>query len=239
MLPSAFVRIPYGVSDNVVVALGLVCWIPYRRRALHLAREDRAIPRSRQACFAAGLILLIGAVSSPVDAIADKVLVAHMVEHLFIGDIAPLLIVLGITGPLIAPLLRTGVAARLRVLAHPLVALPVWAVDLYAWHAPPLYDAALRNDYVHALEHTCFFVAGAAMWMALIGPLPKPGWFGNLARLGYIVSVRLVEAVLGNVFLWSHTIFYPYYKPFEPSYGLSPLQDQIDAERRRWSRAAS
>ena len=82
------------VSDVVVVALGLVCWIPYRRRALHLAREDRAMPRRRQACFAAGLVLLIGAVGSRgAKRSPDKVLVARMVERLFVGDIAPLLIV--------------------------------------------------------------------------------------------------------------------------------------------------
>ena len=227
--PAGFVRIPYDVTDVVVTALALSCWLPYRRRAIRLARGGRAVAKWRQASFAAGLILLLIALSSPVDAIADKVLVAHMAEHLLIGDLAPLLIVLGVTGPLIAPLLRNGVLARARVLAHPLVALPVWAVDLYAWHSPLLYDAALRNDYLHVLQHTCFLFCGAAMWMALLGPLPKPAWFGNLGRLGYIIVVRLIEAVLGNIFLWSHSTLYPYYKAFEPHYGISPLQDQIDA----------
>ena len=229
MAPTAFVRIPYDVTDVVVLALAVVCWFPYRRRAVHLAGEGRAVARWRQACYAGGLIVLLIALSSPVDAIADKLLLAHMTEHLFIGDIAPLLIVLGVTGPLIAPLLHNRVLSRARVLAHPLVALPVWAVDLYAWHSPPLYDAALRNDYIHVLQHACFLLCGLAMWMALLGPLPKPAWFGNLGRLGYIIAVRLIEVVLGNVFLWSHTIFYPYYKAFEPAYGISPLQDQITA----------
>jgi len=225
----AFVRIPYGVTDAVVLALGLLCWIPYRRRAARLAREHRPVPTWRQASYAAGLILLAIAMSSPVDSIADRLLVAHMTEHVFIGDIAPLLIVCGLTGPMIAPLLRIHALGWARRLAHPLVALPVWAIDLYAWHIPVLYDAALRNDYIHVLQHGCFLVAGIAMWMALLGPLPKPAWYGNLARLGYIVAVRLIEGILGNVFLWSHTIFYPYYKAFEAHYGISALQDQIDA----------
>jgi len=152
-----------------------------------------------------------------------------MIEHLLIGDIAALLIVLGLSGPMIGPLLRIGPIGRLRVFAHPLVALPTWAIDLYLWHIPVLYQAALRNEAVHALEHACFLLAGIAMWMALLGPLPKPSWYANLARLGYIVAVRLIEGILGNVFLWSHTIFYPYYRGFESAQHISPLQDQITA----------
>jgi len=219
-----------GVSADVfVVVLAVLYWLPYHRRARRLAGEGRPVPRWRQCCYAGGIVVLIGALSTPLGVLSEKLLVAHMVEHLLIGDIAALLIVLGLTGPMIAPLLRIGLFNRLRVLSHPLVALPVWAIDLYAWHIPVLYQAALRNQYVHALEHACFLIAGIAMWMALFGPLPKPAWFGNLARLGYIIAVRLVEAILGNVMLWSHTIFYPYYRAFEAHYGISPLQDQIDA----------
>ena len=219
-----------GISaDVLVLALAVLYWLPYHRRAGRLAREGRAVPRWRQCSYAGGIVVLIAALSTPLGVLSEKLLVAHMVEHLLIGDIAALLIVLGLTGPMIAPLLRIGVFNRLRVLSHPLVALPLWALDLYAWHIPVLYEAALRNQYVHALEHACFLIAGIAMWMALFGPLPKPAWFGNLGRLGYIIGVRLVEGILGNVLLWSHTIFYPYYRVHEAHYGISPLQDQIDA----------
>ena len=220
---------PGVAADVVLVALAVLYWVPYRRRARHLAGEGRPVPRWRQWCFAGGLLVLLAAMSTPLGVLADKLLVAHMVEHLLIGDIAALLIVLGLTGPMIGPLLRIGAIARLRVLTHPLVAVPVWALDLYVWHIPALYQAALRSEGIHALEHACFLLAGIAMWMALLGPLPKPAWFGNLGRLGYIIAVRLIESVLGNIMLWSHTIFYPYYVSHEAAYGISPLQDQIDA----------
>ena len=229
MLLAAKVAGPGLSADIFVLALAVLYWVPYHRRAGRLARDGHAVPRWRQACYAGGIVVLIVALSTPLGDLSEKLLVAHMVEHLLIGDLAALLIVLGLTGPMIAPLLRIGLFNRLRVMTHPLVALPVWALDLYAWHIPVLYQAALRNQYVHALEHACFLLAGIAMWMALFGPLPKPAWFGNLARLGYIVGVRLVEAILGNVLLWSHTVFYPYYGVFEAHYGISPLQDQIDA----------
>jgi cytochrome c oxidase assembly factor CtaG len=229
MLLAAKVAGPGITAVVFVAALAVLYWVPYHRRAGRLAREGHAVPRWRQASYAGGIVVLIIALSTPLGDLSEKLLVAHMVEHLLIGDIAALLIVLGLTGPMIAPLLRIGLFNRLRVLTNPLVALPVWAIDLYAWHIPFFYQAALRNQYVHAAEHACFLIAGIAMWMALLGPLPKPAWFGNFAKLGYIVAVRLVEAILGNVLLWSHTVFYPYYKVFEAHYGISPLQDQIDA----------
>src|SRR6202023_2636123 len=93
------------------------------------------------------------ALSPPVDTLADQLLVAHMAEHLLIGDIAALLIVLGMTGPLLAPLLRVRGIQWLRVLEHPVVAVALWAINFYLWHIPALYQAALRHDLIHALEH--------------------------------------------------------------------------------------
>jgi cytochrome c oxidase assembly factor CtaG len=71
-----------------------------------------------------------------------------------------------------------------------------------------------------------FVACGMLMWIALLGPLPKPAWFGNGAKLGYIVAVRLIETVLGNIFLWSGKAFYPFYAAGEHAHGVSPLQDQ-------------
>ena len=134
-----------------------------------------------------------------------------MVEHLLIGDIAALLLVLGLTGPLLQPILAIPVFDRLRFLALPAVALPLWAVNLYFWHIPALYQEAYGTAPVHALEHTLFIFCGCLMWMPLVGPLPMPSWFGNGWRLGYAIGVRFTGVVLGNVLMWSGTVFYPQY----------------------------
>lgn len=115
---------------------------------------------------------------------------------------------------------------RLRVLAHPFVALPLWAVNLCVWHLPVLYDGALRNDGLHALEHLSFFTFGALMWAPVLEVLPGPLWFGTGAKLGYIVVVRLIETVLGNVFLWAGSVFYDTYDRADRLWGISPLADQ-------------
>jgi cytochrome c oxidase assembly factor CtaG len=187
------------------------------------------VPGWRQACWYGSLALIAVTLASPVGHISDELFAVHMIEHLLIADLAALGLVLGLTGPMLAPLLRVRELRWLRALGHPLVALPLWAVDFYAWHLPALYQGAVENDWVHALEHMLFVGCGVAMWMALLGPLPKPAWFGNLARLGYILAVRLIETVLANVLMWSQTILYPRYAAGERYWHVSPLADQTTA----------
>ena len=219
-----------GPADGIFLPfLVLICWLPYERRARTLARAQRPVPGWRKWCFGAGLVVLALALSPPVDTVADQLLVAHMAEHLLIGDIAALLLVLGVTGPLLAPLLRIKAIASLRFLVHPVVAIVVWAVNFYAWHLPVLYQAALRHDAIHALQHASFLAFGIAVWMALLGPLPKPSWFTNGARLVYIIVVRLIGTVLANVFVFASHPFYPYYYLGDAHWHISPLADQVAA----------
>jgi putative membrane protein len=221
-------------ADSPVQTIGLpvlvaLTWIPYHLRARALNRAGRPVPGWRQVCWASGLIVLEVAVSPPVDRLSDQLLVAHMAEHLLIGDIGALLLVLGLTGPLIGPLLRHRTVARLRVLSHPVVAIVVWATNFYLWHLPVLYQAALRNGALHGLEHATFLAFGMAVWIALLGPLPKPDWFGNGARLVFIVAVRLAGTVLANVLVFGGTVFYPYYRSGDALWHISPLGDQVAA----------
>src|SRR3954451_14851231 len=101
----------------------------YAKRAHTLAADGRPAPGWRQACFYSGLAVIFVAVASPLESLAQDVLVAHMGEHLLLGDIATLLLVLGLTGPLIAPVLHIRTIDRLRFLTNPLIALPLWAID--------------------------------------------------------------------------------------------------------------
>ena len=125
------------------------------------------------------------------DTLADQVLAAHMIQHIIIGDVCSLLIVLGLTGPILAPVLRLRVSRPLWRLTSPLIALTLWVVDLYAWHLPITYQLAIRHDsFVHALEHACMLWFGILLWMALLGPLRKPAWFGGWARVWCVISVQ-------------------------------------------------
>jgi cytochrome c oxidase assembly factor CtaG len=205
----------------------LIVGLLYARRAHVLARRGTPVARWRLWSFGTGLGLLVLALASPIDALGEEqFLWAHMVQHVLIGDLAPLGLVLGLTGPLLQPILSFHTIQRLRVLAHPLVALPLWAIDLYVWHLPVLYQAALHHSAIHALEHVCFLAAGMLMWAPVVEVLPGPAWFGTAAKLGYVVGVRLLETVLGNIFVWSGTVFYSFYEHPVARWGISAHSDQ-------------
>jgi len=199
----------------------------YGRRARTLAERGRPVSTSRRAAFALGLLTLFVALASPIDTIGEERLFSvHMLQHLLLGDVAALLLVLGLDGRLLQPLLRIRLVHRLQALAHPLVALPLWAANFAVWHLPVLFDAALRHDAVHALQHVLFVACGMLLWAALIEPLPGPAWFTAPWRVPYVLGMWLVMLVLSQVFIWSGHVYYAPYVHDATLWGLSHLADQ-------------
>jgi putative membrane protein len=213
--------------DVLQLAPIAVLAIAYGMRARTLARRGQPVPGWRIALFALGIALLLVAVTSPIAEIGEEELFSfHMTQHLLLGDLAPLCLLAGLTGPLLRPLLALPGVLRLRVLANPFVALPVWAANLALWHVPAVYEAAVESSAVHALEHTAFFAAGTVLWLPVLETLPAPEWFGTGAKLAYIVGVRLVATLVGNVFVWGGSPFYDVYGTGDDYLGLSPGADQ-------------
>jgi len=210
--------------DPLQIVPTLVAAALYARRVLTLRDHGTPVPGWRVALFATGILTLLVAFVSPVHALGERMFSFHMLQHVLLGDLAPLALLGGLTGPILRPILRW--LYRFRFLANPLVALPLWAVNLYLWHLPFLYDAAVRHDSVHALEHLCFFTGGLIMWLPVVETLPAPEWFGTGAKLGYIAVVRIVETILGNIFFWSGSVFYVVYAHQNRLFGMSALEDQ-------------
>jgi cytochrome c oxidase assembly factor CtaG len=205
----------------------IVAACAYAIRVLHLSSAGRPVPLIRQLAFLGGLVFIGIALVSPLDGLADELLTFHMIQHLLIMDVAAVLIVLGLTGPVMQPLLAMRGFRWVRHLGNPLIALAIWTVLLYAWHIPALYQAAtFDSDLVHALQHSSFFLAGLAFWMSLLGPLPKPDWFGAGATAGFVAGVRLIGAVLANVLMWSGSVIYGRYGPSQAERGVEALSDQ-------------
>jgi cytochrome c oxidase assembly factor CtaG len=213
--------------DPLQLAPVVVLAVAYGARARTLAREGRPVPPWRVALFALGLGLLVLAFASPLAAVGEAELFsAHMAQHLLLGDLAPLCLLAGLNGPLLQPVLAVLPVQQLRRLANPLVALPLWTLNLVAWHLPVLYEGAVRHDLLHALEHASFFTAGVIMWLPVLETLPAPEWFGTGAKLAYIVCVRLVDTIVGNVFIWAGGAVYGVYEGGGELLGLSPEADQ-------------
>jgi putative membrane protein len=199
----------------------------YARRLQVLRRRGFAPHPLRPLAFALGLAALVLALISPLDSIGEsRLFSAHMAQHLLIGDLGPLLIALGLSRPMLRPLLAPRWVQRVRLLSNPLLALPLWAANLWLWHLPALYERALENELVHALEHACFFAGGLLLWTTLLGLLRGPRWFGRGAQLGSLGFVWIAGAALANVFLWSDRAYYATYREAPRTWGLSPLADQ-------------
>jgi putative membrane protein len=206
-----------------------VVGVMYFMRARTLATRGAPVPSWRQWCWYGGLGLMVATLVSPLAHLSDELFFAHMIEHLLLADLGALLLVLGLTGPMLQPVLSAPGLRWLRVFAHPVVAISAWTANFYLWHLPVLYQGAVEHDGVHALQHILFVSFGIGMWMALLGPLPKPAWFGNGAKIGYIVAVRLIQSVLANALLWSGGVLYPRYAAGERYWGISPANDQSAA----------
>jgi cytochrome c oxidase assembly factor CtaG len=198
-----------------------------RRGRADLAGWDRI------ALFAGGLALTVFALVGPLDRLADeKLLSAHMGQHVLIGDLGPALMVTALRGPLLvfllpapilAPLARSArVRAMLGTLLRPRVAFGLWAANLAIWHVPFIYDAALRHQPLHDFEHVCWMISGLLVWTLLVDP-------GSHRRLSVGGRVALAAAlfaagqILTDVLVFSFTPLYPAY---QGAYGLSAVTDQ-------------
>ena len=124
---------PLQLAPIVLIA------VAYAIRARTLARRGQPVPGWRVGLFSLGIALLVLSVASPIAEIGETELFAfHMAQHLLLGDLAPLCLLAGLTGPLLRPVLALPGVMRLRVLANPFIALPIWAANLALWHVPSL-----------------------------------------------------------------------------------------------------
>ena len=126
--------------DPLQLAPVALAALAYALRARTLRQRGAPPARWRVLLFSTGILLLVAAFASPIAAIGeDELFSFHMLQHVLIGDLAPLCLLAGLSGPMLRPLLALTPVERLRVLANPVLALPIWALNLYVWHVPFLY----------------------------------------------------------------------------------------------------
>lgn len=187
--------------------------------------------------FAFGWLALTIALISPLDALGGILFSAHMAQHEMLMIVAAPLIVLG--RPLIAFLWALPFAWRTAMgrwaqsalvartwhwLTGPLVATILHAIALWIWHLPSWYQATLRSDFVHALQHLSFLLTAALFWWALI--------HGRYGRMGYGVAVVYVfvtaahSGALGALIAFSPHVIYPIYQQTTAQWGLDAIEDQ-------------
>jgi cytochrome c oxidase assembly factor CtaG len=212
---------------------GIYVWRFREARREVLARggspAQRGVGPLQALAFGGGMLALLAALVSPLDGLGDDYLFsAHMLQHVLLGDVAPLLILLSLSRVIMRPATKRlmAIERRLGPLASPAAFLVTWLVIMYVWHIPALYDAATEHPLIHLLEHVSFFTAGVALWWPLIQPVPMRRSLTGLQPVAYIVTAKASLAVLGIYLTWSSSAIYPYYEHTPRIWGLSPIEDQ-------------
>lgn len=183
------------------------------------SRGRRRVSDRQALLFVLGVGVALVAVSPPLDSAADDRLSAHMLQHLLLGDVMPLLLVAGVWGPMSVfalprAVIRTlgrsqGVRALLHALAAPRNSLALWLVVIAGWHVPAAYDFALAHESVHALEHPSFVVVGILVWVQLLAPFGRPRLSAG-GRALFAGAVLGLGMVLSEVLLVTGSL-YPHY----------------------------
>lgn len=221
----------HWLSDPGVLApIALLVFVYVRRfRSARGEQGGRGAGALQAAAFTAGVVALLAAVASPIDGLGEDYLFsAHMAQHVLLGDIAPLLLLLSLSRVIMRPVTRrlTAVERRLGPVASPWTGLALWLVLMYLWHIPALYDAALQSPVVHLLEHGSFFAAGVCVWWPLVQPVPLRRPLRGFQTVAYIGAAKFGLAALGLYLTWSSGVLYPHYEDVPRVWGLSAIADQ-------------
>lgn len=222
------------------IALLALLAVAYARRTKTLLGEagnaegpqGEAPSRSQIACFAAGVLLVAGAAAS-LSHLSGRLLYARTIQLLLIGDIGPLLLVLGLTPAILSPLFShrssrplTLLPRLLTLLLQPFVALPLWALlTMLCWWPGPV-DLAQHSEPLSLLLDVLCFAAGVLAWGALLRSQTRPSRFPSAAFVAYVLLWRTFAAALGAVGVWVPWVFYDRYTSIEVARAVSPLADQ-------------
>jgi putative membrane protein len=221
----------HWLADPLVLAPVAVLVAVYVMRFRSARREagGRGADAVQAIAFTAAVAALLAALVSPLDGLGEDYLFsAHMLQHVLLGDLAPLLLLLSLSRVIMRPATRRlmSIERALGPFAHPLTGLFLWLFLMYLWHVPALYDAALEHPLVHLLEHAAFFTAGIAVWWPLIQPVPMRRRMTGLWPVAYVGAAKFGLALLGLYLTWSTSVLYDYYEHVPRIWGLSAIEDQ-------------
>ena len=229
-MASVHPHIVWSLDPIPLIPVALYVYLYTRRfRAARREAGGRGAGPLQAACAVGAVLVLLAALVSPIDRLGEDYLFSmHMAQHILIGDIAPVLMLLSLSRVIMRPLTRRlmRVERALGPLAHPATGIAIWLLFIYAWHIPTMYNAALNHSGVHALEHICFFTGGVALWWPLIQPVPMRRRLTGLSVFAYLLVAKLSVGALGIALTWSHGVAYSYYEHVPRIWGLTASEDQ-------------
>ncbi len=231
----------------ILLAAGAALYAAGIARLWREAGIGTGVPRWRAACFTGGLLAVVLALLSPLDALGDQLFAAHMIQHLVLILIAAPLLVLGAPALVLLWALPGGARRRtgewwrtgpllprlIRVLTRPAAAWGLAVGALLFWHMPGPFQAALGSDTVHAAEHLSFLGTAALFWWVVLQPVGRRQ-LGHGGAILYVFTAGLVSSGLGALLTFAVRPWYPLQTGGFARFGLTPLEDQQVAGLVMW-----
>jgi len=231
----------FGWSFDLAVAIPLVLvgalYATGVARLWQHAGAGRGARLYQIGCFAAGWLTLAGALVSPLHEASERIFTAHMIEHELIMVVAaPLLVLARPLVPMLwalPPAGRRGLgrfaklgwfSALWATLTKPLVATVLHGTAIWLWHAPPLFDAALKSQPIHWLQHSCFLFSALLFWWALFFSPASRRSYGP--AIGHLFATAGHTGFLGLLLLMSPRLWYPVQGVGSRAWALRPIDDQ-------------
>lgn len=216
-------------DPGVVIALTLYSGV-YLVRWKRARTPDEPHPPSvgRLFVFLTGILVLVAALCSPIDRLGEQILAIHMVQHVLLLDVAPILLILGLTKVLLRPATRRihRVEQRVGWFALPIFAVILYTSAMWVWHIPALYDAAAEHTGIHVLEHLSFTLAGFLYWWHLLSPVSTRLRREGTTPIVYMLSTKITVGFLGILLTFAPNALFSYYTNQPHYWGLDPDSDQ-------------
>lgn len=212
------------------------------------ATRPRELPPWRMISFLSGIAVGWLAIASPIDALGQFLLFAHMTQHVLLMSISPILIVLGApTVPILRGLPRSFVKNDLApwmnssafhwlqdLITHPVFVWLITNISFVLWHTPTAYELALRNNTWHDVEHACFFFTFLAFWWIVLEPWPTRSRFSRWLIIPFLAAAEVVNTAVSLFLVFYGKVIYPTYAHVPRIFGISPLTDQAAAGAEMW-----
>jgi putative membrane protein len=222
-----FSWLKWSIHPSTVIGLGVLAGL-YAWRASRAKGNEKVSP-ARKLSFVSALIVIFASLNGPIHDLSDNYLFSgHMVQHLLLTMLMPPLLIAGVPGWMLRPLLRNGIVRRVaEFVTRPIACFVIFNVVIAAWHLPVLYNAAMANHDIHILEHLMFMAAAVLMWWPLASPLPELPRLAYPGQMLYCFLMTIPMSVVAIYITLADTILYPFYASAPRIMKLSPLEDQL------------
>ena len=222
-----FSWLKWSIHPSTVIGLSILGAL-YLWRARQ-AGPDEHVSGTRKLCFFSALFVIFASLNGPIHDLSDNYLFSgHMVQHLLLTMLMPPLMLGGVPGWMLRPLLRNRViGAVAKRITRPIACFLIFNVVIAGWHIPAFYNAAMENHDIHILEHLMFMAAAVLMWWPLMSQLPELPRLAYPGQMLYCFLMMIPMSVVAVYITMADSVLYPFYSSAPRIMPLSPMEDQL------------